>query len=205
LAASYLDHGLGEFLDLVAKRQPAPGGGAVTAVTVSLAASLVAMAARYSADRIDDGWGLVDEAERLRARAASLADADAKAYGAVIAAYDSVRGSDDVDMREQLRVALTCAAEVPLEVAELGAATARLAALLVADGKRDVRGDAVTALLLAEAATRSAAGLVAINVEAGGGDPEFVRRTARCVTTARDAAASVEQDGERRRGVRPRS
>ena len=94
---------------------------------------------------------------------------------------------------------------VPLEVAESGAETARMAARLAVKGKRDVRGDAVTALLLAEAATRSAAGLVAINVEAGGGDPEFVRRTARCVTTARDAAASVESDGERRRGVRPRS
>jgi len=156
-------------------------------------------------DLREKSFGGTEGKPQLRARAASLADADAKAYGAVIAAYDSVRGSDDVDMWEQLRVALTCAAEVPLEVAESGAEAARMAARLAVEGKRDVRGDAATALLLAEAATRTAAGLVAINVEAGGGDPEFVRRTARCVTTARDAAAAVEQDGERRRGVRPRS
>ncbi len=192
MASSYLDHGLGEFLDLVAKRRPAPGGGAVTAVTVSLAASLVAMAARYSADRIADGRGLVDEAERLRMRVAGLADADADAYGAVIAAYDSVRESDHVDTREQLRVALTRAAEVPLEVAEIGAETARLAARLAVEGKRDVKGDAATALLLAEAAMRSAAHLVAINVEAGGGDTELVRRAGVCVMTARDAAARLE-------------
>jgi formiminotetrahydrofolate cyclodeaminase len=190
MTESYLDHGLGEFLDLVASRQPAPGGGAVAAVTVSLAASLVEMAARFSVDRLDGGQGLVDEAERLRSRAAGLADADADAYGAVIAAYGLVPRRDDDGSREQVRAALARAAHVPLEVAELGAATARLAALLAVEGKRDVRGDAATALLLAEAATRSAAKLVAINVEAGGGDSELVRRAADSVAVAQNAAAS---------------
>ncbi len=192
MASSYLDHTLGEFLDLVATRQPAPGGGAVTAVTVSLAASLVAMAARYSADRIADGRGLVDEAERLRMRVAGLANADADAYGAVIAAYDSVRESDDVDTREQLRVALTRAAEVPLEVAAVGAETARLASRLCVDGKPDVRGDATTALLLSDAATRAAANLVAVNVEAGGGDADLVRRASQSVATSRAAAVGAD-------------
>ncbi len=191
MTASFFDRGLGEFLELVAKRQPAPGGGAVAAVTVSLAAGLVAMAARYSADLADGAEGLADEADRLRERAASLADADAYAYGAVIAAYESVRRGDDTAGRTAVRVALTCAAEVPLEVAELGAATARLAALFAVEGKKDVRGDAATALLLAEAATRSAAHLVAINVEAGGGDSELVRRAADSVQKAHDAAASA--------------
>ncbi|HZJ05900.1 MAG TPA: cyclodeaminase/cyclohydrolase family protein [Nocardioidaceae bacterium] len=192
MTGSYLDHGLGEFLELVAKRQPAPGGGAVAALTVSAAAGLVAMAARYSADRLDGGEALVDDAERLRAGAADLADADADAYGAVIAAFTSARDGDEHIGREQVRVALTRAAEVPLEVAELGAGTARLASRLAAEGKRDIRGDATTALLLAEAATRSAAHLVGVNVRAGGGDEELVRRAAVSVATARDAAACVE-------------
>jgi formiminotetrahydrofolate cyclodeaminase len=86
---------------------------------------------------------------------------------------------------------LTRAAEVPLEVAELGAATARLAALLVADGKRDIRGDAATALLLAEASTLAAAHLVAVNVEAGGGDHDLLRRATQSAVSARQSAASV--------------
>ena len=155
------------------------------------------MAGRYSADLLKDGDRLdgdrlVDDADRLRARAAALADADADAYGAVIAAYAAARHGDQVAGREQVRAALARATEVPLEVAEVGAETARLAGRLAVEGKRDVRGDATTALLLAEAATRSAAHLVAVNVEAGGGDKESVRRAAGCVAAARDAAARVE-------------
>lgn len=189
MTARYVDHRLGEFLDMVARRQPTPGGGAVAAVTVSVAAGLVAMAARYSADRMDGGDALVHDAERLRASAADLADADAEAYGAVIAAY---AGSDgDERLRRQLvGAALTRASEVALEVAELGAETARLAGLLAVEGKRDVRGDAATALLLAEAATRSASHLVVVNVEAGGGDGHLVRRAAESVATAREAASA---------------
>lgn len=188
MSPNYLDHGLGEFLDLVAKRQPAPGGGAVAAITVSAAASLVAMAARYSVDRLDAGEAMVEDADRLRARAAGIADADADAYGAVIAAYASARHSDERGGREQVRAALTRAAVVPLELAELGAETARLAERLAAEGKDDIRGDAATGLLLAEAATRAAAHLVVVNVEAGGGDEELARRAAECAAIARDAA-----------------
>lgn len=187
---TYLDHRLGDFLGLVAKRQPAPGGGGVAAVTLSLATALVAMAARYSTGCLDGAERLVDEAERLRVRAAGLADDDATAYGEVIAAYAAVRDDDSGD-RGQVRVALTRATEVPLEVAELGAATARLAALLVADGKRDIRGDAATALLLAEASTLAAAHLVAVNVESGGGDEDLLARARLSAASARQSAASV--------------
>lgn len=191
MTARYVDHSLGEFLDLVAKRQPAPGGGAVAAVTVAVAASLVAMAARYSADLLDGGEALIDDAERLRAGAANLADDDAEAYGAVIAAWAASRG-DERSRRQQVDAALTRAAGVALEVAELGAETARLAGRLAVEGKRDVRGDAATALLLAEAATRAAARLVALNVETGGGDGHLVGRAGDSVATAREAASCLE-------------
>lgn len=191
MTARYVDHSLGEFLDLVAKRQPAPGGGAVAAVTVSVAASLVAMAARYSADLLDGGEALIDDAERLRAGAANLADDDAEAYGAVIAAWAASRG-DERSRRQQVDAALTRAAGVALEVAELGAETARLAGRLAVEGKRDVRGDAATALLLAEAATRAAAHLVAVNVETGGGDGHLVGRAGDSVAAAREAASCME-------------
>jgi len=191
MTARYVDHSLGEFLDLVAKRQPAPGGGAVAAVTVSVAASLVAMAARYSADLLDGGEALIDDAERLRAGAANLADDDAEAYGAVIAAWAASRG-DERSRRQQVDAALTRAAGVALEVAELGAETARLAGRLAVEGKRDVRGDAATALLLAEAATRAAARLVAVNVETGGGDDHLVDRAGDSVVAAREAASCIE-------------
>ncbi len=192
MTASYLDHSLRAFLDSVATREPAPGGGAVAAVTVSLAASLVAMAARYSTTRVEDGQGLVILAEGLRLRAAGLADADADAFGAVIAAYARARELDDeVAGQEGIRAAMTLATQVPLEVAEIGAETAGLAARLASEGKPDLRGDAIAALLLAVAATRSAAELVSINVSAVGGDEVLADRAAVAVATAQEAAASV--------------
>lgn len=188
MTRGYVDHRLGDFLDLVAKKDPTPGGGAVAALTVSLAAGLVAMAARHSADRLPAGKAVVADAERLRANAARLADADADAYGAVIAAYGARHGDERL-RREQVEAALTRASQVPLQVAALGAETARLAARLAVEGKRDLRGDAATALFLAEAATRSAAHLVSLNVEAGGGDEELVRHATHAAATAREAAA----------------
>ena len=150
-----------------------------------------AMAARYSADLLDGGEALIDDAERLRAGAANLADDDAEAYGAVIAAWAASRG-DERSRRQQVDAALTRAAGVALEVAELGAETARLAGRLAVEGKRDVRGDAATALLLAEAATRAAARLVAVNVETGGGEGHLVGRAGDSVAAAREAASCFE-------------
>lgn len=183
-----------EFLDLVAARQPAPGGGAVAAVSVSLAASLVAMVARYSVDELDGGERVVDDAEQLRARAAALADDDAAAYGAVISAYAARREQDGDARRATVTAALTRAAEVPLEIAAVGAEIATLASRLCVEGKRDVRADATTALLLADAATRAAAHLVAVNVEAGGGTADLVSRASGFATTSQAQAGTQHEE-----------
>jgi formiminotetrahydrofolate cyclodeaminase len=140
-------------------------------------------------DRLDGGADLVADAERLRANAADLADADAEAYGEIIEAYAT--RADEQLKHQQVRAALTRATDVPLAIAELGADTARLAGRLATEGKRSVRGDAATALLLAEAATRSAAHLVDVNVKAGGGDDQHLRRASDSVATAHEAAACI--------------
>lgn len=192
MASSYLDLPIGEFLDLVASRRPAPGGGSVAAVAVSLSASLVEMAARYSVGQLADAERSVADAALLRARSAELADSDARAYRKVVAAYAA--DDEESGLREaRIRAALTVASEAPLEIAEVGSRTAKLAALLAAHGNPHLRGDAVTALRLAEAAVVSAAHLVAVNVSSGGGDEGLVRRAEGCVRLAREAASEVAQ------------
>ncbi len=211
MTQSYLDEGVGRFLDRLARREPTPGGGAAAALTVSLASSLVAMVARYSANQIADGERLVEHAESLRDRIRDLADEDSRAYTAVLAAY-AARGGDHSAGRD-IRAALLRATEVPLEVADIGAQTAQLAAMLAAKGKPDVRGDATTALLLAEAGTRAAAHLVSVNVQAdartaGGGTAdhapgveisgdgrEWQRQATAHAESARLAVASVGELG----------
>lgn len=141
----------GTFLDDVAARTPAPGGGAVAAVTAASAAALVAMAARFSADTETATTG-----DELRTRLAELADADAAAYTKVLATRGAARQEA---MRE--------ATEVPRAIAATAAEVARLAHQLAATGNPNLTGDAKVAALLAEAAERAAGVLVDINTGAG--------------------------------------
>lgn len=196
MSTPYLDLSLRRFLDRVAAREPAPGGGSVAAIVVCLAAGLVEMAARYAVGQFAAAEHAVGAAAHLRARAAELADLDARVYGAVLAAYANPGDEDPTSRQRRIRDALHAASTVPLELAEVGCETAKLAATLAADGNPRLRGDAVTALRLAAGAVESAAHLVAVNVAAGDGDAELVRRAERCVTLVRAAAAeTVRQIG----------
>lgn len=162
---SFREYTVDGFLAAVAAREPAPSGGAVAAVTVATAAGLVAMAARFSG-RLPGANDIATAADELRTDVVALTDADAAAYGAVLAAYRMP--ADRPDRRAEIRRALCGAAAVPLRIAAAGARVAELAADVAAHGNPNLAGDAHTATLLAEAATRAAANLVRINVELGG-------------------------------------
>lgn len=173
IVPDYTELPLARFLDMVASREPAPGGGASAAVAVALAAALTAMAARFSTEHLDDAGTVADRAEELRSRVMPLAQADAVAYGRVLDAYRIPR--DDEERRRKIREALSDAADVPLSVAEVGAEVAGNAGQLAEAGNPNLRGDAVTATILARAAVHAAATLVEINVSAGGADDRLTR------------------------------
>ena len=168
----YLDLSLGDFLDLVASDSPAPGGGSVAAVTVALAAGLSGMAARLSTGQLTDAPELADQADDLRRRVAPLARADAESYGRVLDAYRLPREPDPEMRMERVRDALSGAADVPLAVAEIGNEVAVIAARLVEEGNPNLKGDAMTAVLLAGAGVRAAAKLTEINLSAANADDD---------------------------------
>lgn len=144
-------------------------------MTTAAAAGLAAMAARHGPSGAD---GAVERAEHLRRRAGSLADDDVEAYAEVLHA---ARAGDD----ERRREALHDATEVPLEIVRCAAEVAELAAPLAVHGSAALRGDARAAVTLAEAASRAAADLVAINTRAGGlGREPVAAATAWCEQAA---------------------
>ncbi|OLF13434.1 cyclodeaminase/cyclohydrolase family protein [Actinophytocola xanthii] len=145
---------VGGLFERVAARTPAPGGGAVAALTAASAAALVAMAARFSDES-------AARAEELRAHLEPLADADAAAYTAVLAARRLP--ADDPTRARRVAEALAEATEVPRRVASAAAEVAALAAHLVETGNPNLVGDARVAQLLAEAAAKAATALVDIN------------------------------------------
>ena len=166
---SYLDLPVRAFLGLLSDDKPAPAGGAAAALAVALAASLCAMAARLSGRQLPEAAGLALEAEHLAGTVAPLAQADAEAYRAVIAA---LRQPPEPG---RLTAALSDAADVPMQVAEAGVRVAALAARLAARGNPNLHGDAVTAGLLAEAGARSACTLVRINLSGAQSDERLAK------------------------------
>jgi len=193
--SSFLDEPVRGFLDQLAARTPAPGGGGAAAVTGAMAAGLVAMAARFSARQLPEAGELAEEADRLRRRLAQLAEEDAQAYAAVLEALRGPGEAGSGEQREtQWREALLGAAIVPLEIAEIGAQVALMAARLAETGNPNLRGDAVTGAVLAAASARSAACLENINVKRGGLEPDLSRRAARAAADASNAAGEAGQE-----------
>ncbi len=178
-----------ELLTRIAAKTPAPGGGAVTAMATSMAAALCAMAARYSTEQMLDASDLADRAEDVSRNVAGLAQRDAEAYRRVLAALAMPREPDPEQRRRAVRSALSDAADVPLAIAEAAASVTSMGAELATKGNPNLRGDAITATLLADAAARAAGSLVAINLAR---EPDDARLARVRDCTARTAAAASE-------------
>jgi methenyltetrahydrofolate cyclohydrolase len=192
-AGDLLSLSLSTFLENLAGEDPAPAGGSAAAIVVTMAAGLCAKVARASPDW-PEARSAVAQAEQLRRRTASLAQSDAEAYEEALAALH-LPNELELEVRNMaLGQVLARAAEIPLVIAEAAADAASLAALVADRGTADRRGDAITAALLAEAAARAAAALVAENLTMTPDDGRIIRARAvaeAASTSAREALASA--------------
>ena len=119
-----------EFIDKVTGNDPVPGGGSVSALNGSLAASLAAMVANLTVGRKKYAE-VNDEMEQISARmteqsAKLLADVDrdAEAYDRVFAAFKLPKETDEEKAvrKEAIQRETKYAAEVPMEVARTASA-----------------------------------------------------------------------------------
>lgn len=169
-----------ETLRRTAARTSYPGGGAASAIACATAASLVTMAGRFTGDAAAKA---VARAEVAIDELAGLAQADAEAFGELLAAWRIPR--EEPDRQERVTAAAVNASRVPLHICRIGAELGRHAAWLAREGKPDLRGDAWTAVQLARAGVQGAAHLVEINLRQAT-DPEMADEARRLVgqTTA---------------------
>jgi methenyltetrahydrofolate cyclohydrolase len=184
-----LECSVADLLDNLAARRPTPGGGGAAAITAAMAAGLLGMAARFSTSQLADAAGRAAHADRVRTHVAALAEQDAEAYQAVLAAFALPREPDPDVRRRQIRRSMERAARIPTEIAEAASGVAIEAAELAERGNPNLRGDAFTAATLAAAAARAAAELVRLNVELGELGGDLVDRAARAAKVAADAVA----------------
>jgi formiminotetrahydrofolate cyclodeaminase len=182
--ARFADRSLAELVASVAARDPTPGAGPSLAWTCALAAALVEMVSavslRQDPSSPDGIEARRERAHALRLTALSLADLDAAAYGEVLAVQ---RRREEPGHAQRLRRALADAAEPLVRITETAREVAELAAGAVADARGGVRGEAMTALMLAEGVARAGVPLVELNLAGDARDP-------RC-GVVREAAAAA--------------
>ena len=159
------------YLERLASADPTPGGGSAAALTGAMAAALIAMVARITANSAKlaavhgDAQSLAREGDRLRAAFTAARVADEGAYGAVVAAAALPRTSEGEKSARSARLqfALAGAAEAPLGVADLALQTLALCERAVALRNAHLMSDVDCALRLARAALDAGAANVEVN------------------------------------------
>jgi formiminotetrahydrofolate cyclodeaminase len=166
--AAVRDQTIGTFLDELAARLPAPGGGAVAALHGAQAAALLEMVARYSdGPRYAAGAGTISavltRAGGLREECLRLAEEDAAAFGAVGRAYGLPRDTEEAKgvRSAAIAAALLAAARPPAGVIAAAATLVELAETLLPVSNRNV----ITDVAAAAEAARAAATTARVNVE----------------------------------------
>ncbi|MDE2867109.1 MAG: cyclodeaminase/cyclohydrolase family protein [Chloroflexota bacterium] len=195
------DYSLTEFLDALGSSAATPGGGAGAAVALGMGAALVAMTARLTTGRRRfravqaDMERVIERCDAIRDSALELAEADAEAYGNVMAAFGLPRGS--ASERSSRRAAIASASEqasrVPLRVAAAASEVIELAAETAVKGNPNVISDAGAGAALARTAIRICEMNVQANLGSINGSAVREELTAALdrALAARDAADGV--------------
>lgn len=149
----YRDKPLTQYIDDLAAKLPAPGGGSAAALTASCGAALISMVVNFTlgkpryAEYENELKIILENSEKLRHEFLNLLDLD-------IAAYKSK------DIRDALRV--------PVMVCNLCFEGIRLCPPLVSKGNVNLISDVAVAAILLESAFRSAYVNVEINLKSLG-------------------------------------
>lgn len=147
---------LDTFTAAAASKQPVPGGGGVSALAGSLAASLAEMVTQLTtgkkryAEYEEEIQQLMREAEELRIELLSCIEKDAEAFAPLAAAYGMDRNAEGY--RERLEACLRAAAEPPFLILKLCTRVVEIDERLSAIGSKLAVSDAGTSVMLAHGA-----------------------------------------------------
>jgi formiminotetrahydrofolate cyclodeaminase len=161
------DRRVGDLLDELASKTPAPGGGAAAALTAATAAALTGMVIAYSlgkkslAEHQHMLEGIRASVQVLREEFLRLAGEDMAAYTAL----QEIQKLPETDPRRAAEepAAVVRAIEAPRRVLDRSRELLDLIASLVGKSNTHLRSDLAVAAVLAEAAAASAAWNVRIN------------------------------------------
>lgn len=174
------DQPIQQFLDELASKASTPGGGSAAAIMGAMGAALGSMVGNFTVGKkgyedVDaEIRGILEQTEKLRDRMTDMIQADIEVFNKVMGAYGMPKDTDEqkAERSQAIQAALKEATDVPLDCAKAAAEVIELCKPLAEKGNKNVISDAGVAVLAAEAALRSAALNVYINI-GGIKDEEF--------------------------------
>ena len=166
------DSSVDKFLDDLASSAPTPGGGSAAAIMGGMGAALVSMVCNLTigkknyAEVEEEMKTLLAQAESLRGRLTDMVKHDVDAFDGLMAAYGLPKDTDEqkAARSQAIQDSLKAATDAPLACARACAEVIALSLTAAEKGNRNVVSDAGVAALAAQAALRSAALNVDINV-----------------------------------------
>jgi glutamate formiminotransferase/formiminotetrahydrofolate cyclodeaminase len=192
---------LNQFLDELASRSPAPGGGSVAALSGALGAALTTMVCHLTigkkkyADVQREMESVLKRSEELRASFSKLVEKDVEAFNSVMNAFSLPRETE-----EQMRVRTGAVEEatkkatlVPLKVMELCMEALPLTKAIAEKGNRNSISDAGVSALMLGAACEGAALNVRINLGTLQDKP-FVKETRAKMKKVLDEVESLTKE-----------
>ena len=181
---SYKDETLKKYLDDLAAKLPAPGGGSAAALTAALGASLISMVVNFTIGKPKyarfekELKTILEKSEKLREEFLRLVDLDVLAY-------------ETKNIRDAL--------DVPFMVARICFEGIRLCPPLVTKGNVNLISDVAVAGILLEAAFSSAYYNVEINLKSLG-DKKLTKVIRKELTQKEKTIKRIRQDTEEKVG-----
>lgn len=157
------------FAELLASKEPVPGGGGASALVGALGAALCSMVANYTVGKKkyaaveEDVKAILAEAEELRIRLLELVDEDAAAFEPLSRAYAIPK--DDPARGEIMERCLRQAAQPPMELLRLSCRTIELHQQLLDKGSVMLQSDVGTGVIFCWSALYGAALNVKVNTK----------------------------------------
>lgn len=175
------------YTDRLAAPTPTPGGGSATAVTASIAASLLQMVAGISLEKASEDQrpeleAGVRFAGSFRARLLDLGAEDERAYEEFLQALRMPRITpEERTMRRQtMELAILHAASVPMEIAEMSLTLLHQVSNLARVANPNLVSDLTTAAHLAYGAANGALVMVNVNIDSIKTPETKTELTAKC-------------------------
>lgn len=172
MAEKLVNTEISEYIEVLSSEAPAPGGGAVAALTAAQGAALIMMVANLTigkkkyAEYEELNIGARDEARTYLEQLMKGVDEDKEAFEQVSKAYSMAKQTDSekAARREAIAIASVGAADAPLKLMRAGVCALRLAADMIGKSNANLVSDLYVAALNLNAGVQAASYNVAANI-----------------------------------------